>query len=507
MNSRRQFLKLPAPWLLATGARAAITPRPTRAIPLLLGNWADPSILKDGSDYYMTHSSFEHQPGLLVWHSRDLRSWKPVSRAVVNQKGTIWAPEIIRHNGRYYIYYPAVDSGSATNWVVTADSPAGPWSPAQPLGVGHIDPGHVVGDDGKRHIHLSGGRAVEMSEDGMRATSAAKQIYGGWPIPDDWAIECMCLESPKLIKRGGWYHLMSAQGGTAGPSVSHMVVSARSRTPVGPWENSPHNPIIRTWSREERWWSKGHGTLVEGPDRQWYCVLHGFLNGQRTLGRCTLIEPIEWTADGWYKAATRWPRGWERPVTVDMPLSDDFHGRQLGIQWSFHQHYDPARFALTGDSMELNAMGATPGESRPLCVTPLDASYGIEVDVEAEAGATAGLMLFSSAREYLGLAISKDGVIRRVQNGYRRYARTDEPSIGGARATLRIVNEGQDVRFYYRDASPQWKVMQPAMDISSGGVVQAALFVSGTGKGRFRAFRYRAIGASRLAPNAGPRNG
>ena len=70
MNSRRQFLKLPAPWLLAAGARAAIPPRPTKAIPLLLGNWADPSILKDGSDYYMTHSSFDHQPGLLVWHSK-----------------------------------------------------------------------------------------------------------------------------------------------------------------------------------------------------------------------------------------------------------------------------------------------------------------------------------------------------------------------------------------------------------------------------------------------------
>lgn len=496
MILRRYFLRLPAPWLLASGARAAMRPRPSKAIPLLLGNWADPSILKDGDNYYMTHSSFERQPGLLVWHSRDLRSWKPLSRAVVNQKGTIWAPEIIKHNGRYYIYYPAIDSGAATNWVVTADSPAGPWSPAQPIGVGHIDPGHVTGEDGKRHIHLSGGRAVEISPDGLRATSsAAKKVYEGWPIPDDWAIECMCLEAPKLLKRGGWYHLMSAQGGTGGPSVSHMVVSARSRTPVGPWENSPHNPIIRTWSREEQWWSKGHGTLVEGPDRQWYCVLHGFLNGQRTLGRCTLLEPIEWTADGWYKTATRWPRGWERPVTVDMPLSDDFRGSELGIQWAFHQHYDPARFRLTGDSLELNATGATPGESRPVCVMPLDPSYEIEVDVEAEAGATAGLMLFAGGREYLGLAISQDGVIRRVQSGYRRYGSTGEPSIGSARVTLRIVNEGQDIRFYYRDASSQWKVMQPAMDISTGGALQAALFASGSGKARFRAFRYRAIGS------------
>ncbi|OYW26429.1 MAG: hypothetical protein B7Z47_07615, partial [Chthoniobacter sp. 12-60-6] len=98
MILRRQFLNLPAPWLLANAARAAMTPRPSRATPLLLGNWADPSILRDGDDYYMTHSSFENQPGLLVWHSRDLRRWKPISRAVTNQKGTIWAPEIIKHN-------------------------------------------------------------------------------------------------------------------------------------------------------------------------------------------------------------------------------------------------------------------------------------------------------------------------------------------------------------------------------------------------------------------------
>ena len=97
------------------------TARPTQAKPLLIGNWADPTVLKDGDDYYMTHSSFEYQPGLLVWHSKDLRSWRPVCRAVVNQEGSIWAPELIKHQGRYFIYYPA----AGTNLVVTADSPRG----------------------------------------------------------------------------------------------------------------------------------------------------------------------------------------------------------------------------------------------------------------------------------------------------------------------------------------------------------------------------------------------
>ena len=187
-------------------AARVITPHPTEAKLLLMGNWADPSILKDGDDYYMTHSSFEFQPGLLVWHSKDLRNWQPLARAVTNQPGSIWAPELIEHDGTFYIYYPA----SGGNFVVTANSPRGPWSPPRSLGVGYIDPGHVVGPDGKRHLHLSAGYSVALSPDGLQAIGKPQRIYEGWPIPPDWAIECFCLESPKLTARGGWYYRCEA---------------------------------------------------------------------------------------------------------------------------------------------------------------------------------------------------------------------------------------------------------------------------------------------------------
>jgi xylan 1,4-beta-xylosidase len=471
--------------------------RPTQAKPLLVGNWADPTILRDGDDYYMTHSSFEHQPGLLVWHSRDLHTWRPICRAVVNQEGSIWAPDLIKHEGRYYIYYPAAGG----NWVVTADSPHGPWSEPKSIGARHIDPGHVVGEDGKRYVHLSGGRAVEMSRDGLKATTAPKKVYDGWPIPEDWAIECFCLESPKLMERDGWYYVTSAQGGTAGPTTSHMVVSARSRGPLGPWQNSPHNPIIRTYSRDEPWWSKGHGTIVEGPAAEWYCVLHGWMNGHSTLGRCTLIEPIEWTDDGWFKASDRWPDGWDEPVRVEMPMSDDFDGPKLGIQWQFYRHYDPNRFTLADGRLTLTAQGADPGDSQPLCVMPLDRAYEIETEVEVTDGATAGLMLFSSPDVYIGLAISGDGVVRRVQEAFRRYRGTQERDVGRRRVALRIVNDKQDARFYYRDAAGKWRIMQPSMEISGarhnaiGGwhAVRPAVFACGGGEGRFSYFRYRPL--------------
>ena len=45
---------------------------------ILAGDYPDPSILRDGKDYYMTHSPFYYAPGFLIWHSQDLEHWEPV---------------------------------------------------------------------------------------------------------------------------------------------------------------------------------------------------------------------------------------------------------------------------------------------------------------------------------------------------------------------------------------------------------------------------------------------
>ena len=108
---------------------------------------------------------------------------------------------------------------------------------------------------------------------------ALRKVYDGWQYPAEWETEGMWLESPKLFKRGGWYYLVSAEGGTAGPPTSHMVVVARSKSALGPWENSPYNPMVHTYSADEAWWSKGHGTIFDDADGNWYVVYHAYRNG------------------------------------------------------------------------------------------------------------------------------------------------------------------------------------------------------------------------------------
>lgn len=119
--------------------------RATFTNPILGGDYPDPTIMRDGNDYYMTHSAFDYVPGLTVFHSRDLVHWEPISSALNTFLGSVWAPDICKYKDKYYIFftvaYPTdavrakanrgLKPSSRMNFVVTADSPmvpgANPW--------------------------------------------------------------------------------------------------------------------------------------------------------------------------------------------------------------------------------------------------------------------------------------------------------------------------------------------------------------------------------------------
>lgn len=465
--------------------------RPTEARLLMGGNYADPSILKHNDAYYLTHQSGKFRPGLLIWKSDDMRTWRPLAYALQNFDGNVWAPDLIEHEGTFYLYFIAIYNGKFENFVITADRPEGPWSEAKSVNMpGHIDPGHVVGRDGKRYLHFWEGLVTELSEDGLEVVSEPKKVMDAWPIPDDWAIECVCLESPKLTFHNDWYYLTAAQGGTFGPSTSHMVTSFRSKNATGLWEMSPHNPVIHTWSRQEEWWSKGHGTLVEGPAGQWFIVFHGIRNNYRSLGRSTLMEPIEWGDDGWYFVPEKWPMGWEEPFVVSMPLSDNFNGKELGVQWQFYDQADKNRLSFENGQLLMKGVGENPGTSCPLTVVPRDKSYEVEAELTLHGDAEAGLMLFVSENEYVALAINKDGQIKRRLKQFQKYKDTDEPKVAGRSVKFKIVNHHQDVTFFFKTEDSDWKLMQPALEVSGNGIMRPALFVSGEGKAEFEYFKY-----------------
>lgn len=50
-----------------------------------------------------------------------------------------------------------------------------------------------------------------------------------------------CIEAPHLTKRGDYYYIMCAEGGTG---YYHSVTVGRSKNIWGPYEPDPCNPIL-----------------------------------------------------------------------------------------------------------------------------------------------------------------------------------------------------------------------------------------------------------------------
>jgi beta-xylosidase len=489
------------------GQRRADLGNGTFLNPIVAGDHADPSILKDGDDYYMTFSSFDAYPGVVIWHSRDLVNWQPLTAALKSPIGSVWACELIKHAGRYFIYIPARKPESRSIFVIHADNIRGPWTEPVDLRLpNHIDPGHIVGEDGRRYLFLSGGDRVRLSEDGLSTVGEVEHVYDPWRYPENWDVESFSPEGPKLLRHGEWFYMLLAVGGTAGPPTGHMVIAARSRSIHGPWENAPNNPIVRTQSNSEKWWSRGHATLVEAPDGTWWMVYHGYENGFWTLGRQTLLDPAEWTKDGWLRS-----RGGDLSKPLPKPrvrgssahgaaLSDDFSTNKFGVQWGF---YDPSsnemqRVHYENGALILKTKGTEPHNCSPLAFIAGDQRYRVSADLEIEDEARAGLLLFYNRRLYCGLGFdARRFVMHRY--GLERNAR--KPPELGRRVHLRITNDRHIVTIHHSVDGKAWTKFDVQMEVSgyhhnvAGDFLslRPAIYAAGNGTVRVRDVRYEAL--------------
>ncbi|MGQ3111492.1 MAG: family 43 glycosylhydrolase [Brevundimonas sp.] len=474
--------------------------------PIMAGDRPDPSILKDGDTYYMTFSSFESVPGLVIWQSKDLVNWTPVVAALTRNIGSVWAPELCKHDGRYFLYIPARFPDYRSNYVIWADRIEGPWSEPVDLKLsGYIDPGHIVGEDGKRYLFLSGGDMIQLTDDGLATVGQPRHVYDPWRYPVEWDVEGFSPEGPKIMKRGEWFYMITAVGGTAGPPTGHMVIVARSKSVFGPWVDHPRNPIVRTTSAHEKWWSRGHATFVEGPQGDWWTVYHGYENGFWTLGRQTLLDRIVWAEDGWPDAVGG-DLSAPAPKPADLPgarhgmaLSDDFSTDKFGVQWSF---YNPGpdenrRFRREGGVLHVLAKGTAPKDCSPLTFVQGEQAYQFECEIEIDEGTTAGLLLFYDFGLYAGLGFDAQRFVTHTYGMER--GRPANPH--GRRMFMRIKNDRHIVTCYHSADGQTWTKFDRQMEVSGyhqnvrGGfmMLRPGLYSAGTGEARFRNFKYTAL--------------
>ena len=230
----------PAPayfdWFEYTGRDAAFeAPVPDGSFrnPVLSGFHSDPAVTAANGKFYLVASTFTFFPGIPVFESEDLVHWKQVGNAIhrpeqldfdgLGVSRGVFAPSIEYHDGTFYVVNTSVDAGG--NFIVTATDPAGPWSdPFWLPDIGGIDPSLFFDDDGKVYILNNDEPEVPVRYDGHRAIwlqrydTATMQLVGERKVLVDGGVDPASkpehVEGPHIFRRGDWYYLTAAEGGT-----------------------------------------------------------------------------------------------------------------------------------------------------------------------------------------------------------------------------------------------------------------------------------------------------
>ena len=275
--------------------------------PVIGGFHPDPSLCVVGGDIYLVCSSFAYFPGVPIWHSRDLVHWRLLGNILARASqlplagsgmgGGIWAPTLRHHAGRFHLVTTNMEHGG--NFLVHAQDPAGPWSDPVMIDAQGWDPSLCWDADGTCYY--------TRADDGQRLLQAVIDPLSGklqGSLRDIWHGFSGCgVEAPHLYHIGEWWYLVAAEG--FGANRLHLATVGRSRSPWGPFENCPGNPILSQRDRTSHpIQGSGHGDLVQTADGRWWMSYLGLRNfggmggDLHPLGRESFLAPVIWH-DGW----------------------------------------------------------------------------------------------------------------------------------------------------------------------------------------------------------------
>lgn len=244
-----------------------------------------------------------------VFSSEDLVNWQDHGVIVTQNKVpwvrpnsySMWAPDCVYRNGKYYFYFPSAPAkgGGFGVGVAIADNPEGPFIPEpEPIkGINGIDPCVLLASDGNAYIFWGAGRCAKL-KDNMKelADDNPKEVIK-WGNREMEMIGVNCLkdlpnrqaEGPFAFEYNGNYYLTY-------PYVrenTEVLAYAMSKNPMGPYE---YKGIIMAEHANGCW--TNHHSIVNYKD-QWYLFYHhNAYSPKDDKRRSAQIEKLYFNADG-----------------------------------------------------------------------------------------------------------------------------------------------------------------------------------------------------------------
>lgn len=318
---------------LGLGCAHAGEPRSAaRFVPVYRANFPDPFVLHHAGRYLAYATNAEGlKANVQMAVSDDLTSWTPLASGgklhdamprlpAWAVPGWTWAPEVIRLDDRYLLYFTARErtSGRQCTGVAESDSPLGPFldSSEAPLLCqralgGTIDASPFRDTDGQLYLYFKPdanavGKPTEIQV--QRLTPDGRALLGA-PVAllvNDRPWEAHVIESPTMVRHGDSYILFFSAnhfGWEPHQRLSPYAMGyARCAGPMGPCADAPENPILHSFAdrRGACLSGPGHQGLLEADGRQ-YLVFHAHAAGPGCSnsgnGRYMYVAPLAWSGD------------------------------------------------------------------------------------------------------------------------------------------------------------------------------------------------------------------
>jgi GH43 family beta-xylosidase len=244
-----------------------------------------------------------------VFSSANLTDWTDHGMIVTQNKVpwvrpdsySMWAPDCIYRNGKYYFYFPTTPKDTTiargfTVGVATATKPEGPYTPEPtPIkGVRGIDPNVFIDKDGQAYLYWSQGNiyAAKLKEN-MLELASDPVILKDLPTKG-------LKEGPYLFERNGTYYLTF-------PHVENNIERleySTSNNPLGPFKMTG---VIMDESPTGCW--TNHHSVIQFKN-QWYLFYHDRdYSPNFDKARSVRADSLFFNADGTIKKVVRTLRG------------------------------------------------------------------------------------------------------------------------------------------------------------------------------------------------------
>ncbi len=244
-----------------------------------------------------------------VFSSEDLVNWQDHGVIVTQNKVpwvrpnsySMWAPDCVYRNGKYYFYFPSAPAkgGGFGVGVAIADNPEGPFIPEpEPIkGINGIDPCVLQASDGNAYIFWGAGRCAKLKENMKELADDNPKEVVKWGNREMEMVGVNCLkdlpnrqaEGPFAFEYNGNYYLTY-------PYVrenTEVLAYAMSKNPMGPYE---YKGLIMAEHANGCW--TNHHSIVNYKD-QWYLFYHhNAYSPKDDKRRSVQIEKLYFNADG-----------------------------------------------------------------------------------------------------------------------------------------------------------------------------------------------------------------